>query len=176
MTTVRPLEASDAPAVRALRLRALREDHDSFLSSYEEEVREPEANTEERLRNPRPDSASFGAFEDGLLVGMLHVARDARRKTLHRATLGGMYVAPESRAHGHAQALLDAAIERMRGIGVEQIHLCVSTTADSARRLYRRAGFEVVGELKGAIKDGERYIDEELMVLRLRRQEPGRNR
>ncbi len=65
------------------------------------------------------------------------------------------------------RALLDAPVDRLRSLGVEQVHLYVATTADAARRLYRRAGFEVVGTLRDAMKEGERYIDEDLMVLRL---------
>jgi RimJ/RimL family protein N-acetyltransferase len=43
----------------------------------------------------------------------------------------------------------------------------VSTTAHQARRLYERAGFARVATLRDAMKDGARYLDEDLMILRL---------
>jgi RimJ/RimL family protein N-acetyltransferase len=45
--------------------------------------------------------------------------------------------------------------------------LDLTSTALAARRLYVRSGFVLVGTLKGAMKDGARYIDEDLMVLQL---------
>ncbi len=94
--------------------------------------------------------------------------RQSQRKGAHRANVWGMYVAPEARGRVVGRALIDEAASRLRAAGVEQAHLTVATTADAARRLYLRAGFVVVGTLREAMKDGERYIDEEIMVLRLR--------
>ena len=76
-------------------------------------------------------------------------------------------MAPEARGRGVGLALIEAAVERSRAAGIEQVHLTVSTTAQQARRLYERAGFVRVATREGAMKDGARYLDEELMVLRL---------
>ncbi|MCL2448284.1 MAG: GNAT family N-acetyltransferase [Polyangiaceae bacterium] len=165
---IRLLGENDARELRTLRLNALRDAPDSFLGTYEAEAAEPESLTVDRLRRTvdARDSGVLGAFEDGALVGMLGIARDTGRKASHRARLWGMYVAPAARKRGVARALLDAAIARLRAAGgVEQVHLTV--TADPAHRLYARAGFVVIGTLREAQKDGERYIDEEWMVLRL---------
>jgi ribosomal protein S18 acetylase RimI-like enzyme len=166
---IRVLGENDALELLTLRLRALRDAPDSFLSTYEAEAAESESVTAERLRRTADakDSGVLGAFEDGALVGMLGIVRDTQRKASHRAHLWGMYVAPEARKRGIGRALLDAAIARLRAAGVEQLHLTVSTKADSARRLYRHVGFALIGTLREAMKDGERYVDEELMVLRL---------
>jgi ribosomal protein S18 acetylase RimI-like enzyme len=166
---IRVLGENDALALRALRLQALRNAPDSFLSSYEAEAAESESVTAERLRRTADakDSGVLGAFDDRALVGMLGMVRDTQRKASHRAHLWGMYVVPDARKRGIGRALLDAAIARSRAAGVEQLHLTVSTNADPARRLYRHAGFVPIGTLREAMKDGERYVDEELMVLRL---------
>jgi ribosomal protein S18 acetylase RimI-like enzyme len=167
---VRPLTQADAEAFRALRLRGLREEPDPFLSTYDEEQAWPVERTRAHLGSLREAEADavLGAFEGGVLVGALGVARERQRKARHLAKLWGMYVAPEARGRGHGRALLDAALERLRGVpGVEQVHLTVITTDEAARRLYQRAGFTVVGLLRGAMKDGDRYLDEELMVCRL---------
>ncbi len=166
---IRVLGENDALELLTLRLRALRDAPDSFLSTYETEAAESESVTAERLRRTADakDSGVLGAFDDGALVGMLGIVRETQRKAAHRAHLWGMYVAPEARKRGVGRALLDAAIARLRAAGVEQLHLTVSTSAGSAQRLYRHVGFALVGTLREAMKDGERYVDEELMVLRL---------
>jgi ribosomal protein S18 acetylase RimI-like enzyme len=166
---IRVLGENDALELRALRLHALRDAPDSFLSTYEAEAVAPENVTAERLRRTADakDSGVLGAFEDGALVGMLGIVRDTHRKASHRAHLWGMFVAQVARKRGIGRALLDAAIARLRAAGVEQLHLTVSTNAEPARRLYRRAGFALIGTLREAMKDAERYVDEELMVLRL---------
>jgi RimJ/RimL family protein N-acetyltransferase len=64
--------------------------------------------------------------------------------------------------------LLDAAIARARAWpGVEQIQLAVMTENAPARRLYLAAGFEVFGLERRALRVGDRYVDEEHMVLHL---------
>jgi ribosomal protein S18 acetylase RimI-like enzyme len=166
---IRLLDEGDARVLRDLRLAALREAPDSFLSTYEVEAAEPESATAKRLRDVAGavDSGVLGAFEESELVGMLGLVRESRRKVAHRAFLWGMFVAPQARDRGTGQRLIEAAIERLRAAKVEQVHLEVATTAESARRLYRKMGFAVIGVHVGAMKDGDRYIDEELMCLRL---------
>lgn len=167
--SVRVLLEEDARALRALRLRALLDAPDSFLSSYDEEAAQPESLTAERLRHTAGsrDSGVLGAFDGEALVGMLGLAREGHARAAHRARLWGMFVAPEARRLGAGRALVEAAARRLREAGVEQVHLTVATTAADARRLYTRAGFLVVGALAQAMKDGDRYVDEELMALRL---------
>lgn len=167
---IRLLGEPDALSLRALRLRALRDKPDSFRSSYEAEAAEPEGTTAERLRQSAnaADSGVLGAFDGRALVGMLGIVRESRRKVAHCAHLWGVYVVAEARNRGFGGALLHSAIGRLRAAGVEQVHLTVAMTADSARRLYLRAGFEVIGTVREAMKDGDRYVDEELMVLRLK--------
>ncbi|WP_437667091.1 N-acetyltransferase family protein [Sorangium sp. So ce1182] len=168
--SVRRLTDADAAELRALRLRALREEPDPFLTTFDEDQARPLEDLVARLRqqSDASDSAVLGALEAGALVGMLGFYRDAHRKARHRVNLWGMYVAPEARGRGHGRALIDAALSRVAAIpGVEQVHLSVSVTSEAARGLYLRAGFKVVGLLPRAMKDGDRYIDEELMVRSL---------
>jgi ribosomal protein S18 acetylase RimI-like enzyme len=64
------------------------------------------------------------------------------------------------------QALLNrgGAIE-----GVEQVLLSGGITQEPAIRLYRSLGFDSFGEEPRALKIGDRYIDEEYMLLDLAR-------
>jgi uncharacterized membrane protein len=74
---IRLLAEADAAPLRALRLRALREEPDSFLSSHDVEAAEPEEVTRERLRQVAGAKASgvFGAFDGVALVGMPRMGR-----------------------------------------------------------------------------------------------------
>jgi len=55
--------------------------------------------------------------------------------------------------------------------GIEQIMLSVVTTQDAAIKLYRSLGFESFGCERRALKIGDRYLDEENMVLFVKRPE-----
>jgi hypothetical protein len=44
---------------------------------------------------------------------------------------------------------------------------CHATRCSPARRLYLARGFGVQGVLRGAMKDGEHYFHEDLMILQL---------
>ena len=156
------------PAYWDLRLRGLREHPEAFGMSYEESR---DQTLEQVLaRFLRPESFILGAAIERRLVGTVACAREHGQKLRHRATITGMYVAPEARGRGVGGALLDEAVARARGgwPGLEQIHLTVVTENAGAGRLYRRRGFAVYGVEPRALKIGDRYVDEELMVLDLR--------
>lgn len=166
---IRQLAAADAAAYRELRLRALREDPDAFGSTYDEMIARPLAHTAERLRAQAASAGSFtlGAF-DGALIGVVTLLREDGAKDRHRANVVGMHVAPEVRGRGVGRALLAEACARAARVdGLEQLHLAVVTTNAAARHLYRAMGFEPYGVEPRALKLGDRYWDEELMVLQL---------
>jgi len=166
---IRQLVEADAAVYRELRLRALREDPEGYSDSYEEAVARPLAVTQERLRAQAAADGSFtlGAFEE-TLVGMVTIVRGDRIKLRHRALLVAMYVAPEVRRQGVGRALVAEARARAARVpGLEQLHLFVVTSNEPALRLYRSVGFVTYGVEPRAMKLGDRYWDEELMVLQL---------
>jgi len=64
--------------------------------------------------------------------------------------------------------LMQTAIERARAQpGLLQIHLAVVSENERAIALYRALGFESYGREPRALHVNGRYLDEELMVLRL---------
>ncbi|HZS02139.1 MAG TPA: GNAT family N-acetyltransferase [Chloroflexota bacterium] len=165
---IRQLTHADAAEYRQLRLRGLREDPEAFGTTYDEELARPLTLIQERLRGSA-GGFTLGAF-DGTLIGVVTLVREVRAKSRHRATVIGMYVAAEVRGRGVGRALLVAACARARQIdGLEQLHLAVVTTNAPARHLYRSLGFQAYGLEPRALKLGDRYWDEELMVLYLRR-------
>jgi ribosomal protein S18 acetylase RimI-like enzyme len=160
------LDPSHAGLVRALRLRAVREEPTAFLSSYEEDVVGwTEDFVATSLSKPL-GTGVFGAFAESL-VGMVGLVRETRMKSRHRARIWGMYVAPESRARGIARTLLEHAIAEARAAGIEHLELTVAAPQSVARALYERLGFRSIGTIPSAMRVNGKDVDEALMVLTL---------
>ena len=94
---MRPLDAAEAGAFQALRLRGLREDPAPFAATYEEDA----ALSPEAVRDRFPAEEErfvLGAFDGaGRLVGAVGFSRERRAKTRHWGEVWGMYVAAEAR-------------------------------------------------------------------------------
>jgi ribosomal protein S18 acetylase RimI-like enzyme len=167
---IRLLTPDDAPAYRALRLRALQEHPEAFTSSYEEDVDHPLQVTTQRLASPR--QSFWGAFRGHELCGMVGLERETRAKNRHRAWVVGMYVAPEAGARGIGAQLLQALLARCRDEGLESLVLTVTDGNTHAQRLYERCGFRSFGIEPHAIKLGERSHAKNHMHLDLRTPAP----
>ena len=169
---VRPLGPQDATAFQAFRLRALREAPEAFGSTYDEEVDLPlEAVAGLLAPADGPPQVVLGAFADDVsagdaLVGIVVCHREHRTKARHKATVGGMFVAPDARGRGIGRALLERVIEEARGWpGVEKLTLTVVERATAARALYRAAGFRPYGlEPDSLRQDGARDTVEYLAL------------
>jgi ribosomal protein S18 acetylase RimI-like enzyme len=161
---IRRLAATDAPAYRALRLRSLREHPEAFTTSAEELERQPLADSEKRLA--AADMKWWGAFEGGHLAGYVGLDRETRAKSRHKATLVGMYVAPEFAGRGIGRALVDALLAEAKADGLESIVLTVTEGNAKAAQLYERCGFRSFGVEPRAIKvDGRAYAKNHMVLL-----------
>ncbi len=65
----------------------------------------------------------------------------ARRRSPRLARLTDLYVRPEARGHGLAEALVREVVARLAGEGVEALDLEVSASNGAARSVYGRWGF-----------------------------------
>jgi ribosomal protein S18 acetylase RimI-like enzyme len=149
-----------------LRLRALTEEPEAFGSAAEDFANQTAEEIATRLRST--DGAFvLGAWEPDL-VGMVGFSRQSGRKARHNGGIWGMYVAPEQRGRGIGRMLLTEALARATALsGLEQVHLTVVTTNAAAVGLYRSLGFVIYGTCPHALKLGDRYVDEHLMVLKV---------
>ncbi len=164
---IRELNEGDADSFWKLRLRALKEEPESFGAAYEESVDTPIADVAKRLSNSN-DSFVIGAFNPNL-VGMIGMFRRQGQKMRHKGIIWGMYVAPEGRGQGLGKALMSAALERASTIpDLEHLMLSVVTTKEAARNLYLSLGFKTYGVESEALKIGESALDEELMTFKLK--------
>lgn len=162
--------AESIDAYRMLRLRGLREHPESFGETPENF----EGKNNQQILERIEAQMRIGGFilvatsSSGELIGTVGLALNDDKKMRHRGTLWGMYVIPEARSHGVAQALIDELCVRAERIeGLEQLHLSVVTTNHSAYRLYQRMGFTTYGVDPKVLKLGDQAFDEHLMVKTL---------
>lgn len=159
---VRRLVEADAAEFRSIRLDGLRDSPEAFGSTYEAEKDRPIESFVESLSK----SHMAGAFVDGALLGVAGFYVLAGPKLAHRGNIWGVYVRPAGRGKGFGRALISHLLAEA-ATQVKQVHLTVVTDNAAAVRLYRQLGFETYGTEPRALKAGERYFDEYLMVRML---------
>ncbi|MGP4106490.1 GNAT family N-acetyltransferase [Virgibacillus sp. L01] len=161
---IRILEPEDAEAYRKLRLEALLNSPEAFISSYEE-VKNNSVDVY-KVRFQSDNAYNFGAFEGNELIGVATLVRETKVKIGHRTSIYAVYVTPYKRGRGVSKQLLQTAIDHANSLdGVEQVCISVVTKSDSAKSLYYALGFVPFGTHKRAVKLGDTFYDEEHMVL-----------
>jgi ribosomal protein S18 acetylase RimI-like enzyme len=142
--TIRRVLAQEWPRWREVRLRMLRDDAAFFSSRYEDAVREPDETWRRWVADSEPGGAKalFCAEEDRTWLGT--VGGFVRVDPME-AQLISMWVAPEARGRGVAQALIREMVSWADERGCERVFLFVQEANAAARRLYARAGFEPTG-------------------------------
>jgi len=168
---LRRLTEQDAKAYRELRSESLELEPQAFTAS----TAEHQALTLEEIKRrlgpgPSGDNFILGAFDSGQLVGMAGFFRRQGEKICHRGGIWGVYVTKPYQGKGLGHRLLEELIRQVRSQpGLEQVALGVSSLNHPAKRLYKSLGFEIYGRETRALKIGDSYVDEELMVLYLHR-------
>ena len=162
---IRQLNEEDATLYKRLRLEALQHHPEAFGSDYEAEKERPVEQYAMRFQNEQ--AATFGAFHEGELVGVVTIVCLEPIKMKHRANLFAMYVTPRIRKQQVGRQLVQEAVRTLEKRPViEQVHLSVVRTNEAAKALYRSLGFESYAIEPRALKIGNTYYDEELMWYR----------
>lgn len=165
--TIRTTTPDDAPALRELRLLALRTAPEAFGTHHDEDAAQPPERWVSRC-TPNENAALFvAAAGDGALMGMAGVVCDGRKKTGHAAFLWGVFVRPEARGSRLGTRLVETCLDWARARGLERARLSVVSSNGAAIRCYVRCGFSVYGVETDALRvDGVPY-DELLMARAL---------
>jgi GNAT superfamily N-acetyltransferase len=165
------LQPTDAAAYRLLMLQAYEGAADAFTSTAQERAAEPPSFWVQRIADPKGLSAAFGAFDGDALVGTVALEFSAKPKTLHKALVIGMYVAPQARARGVGRALLEASIAHALGRNdLLALTLTVTEGNGPAIHLYESAGFQTYGVEPQAIRTPSGFKGKVLMWRGLRPQ------
>ncbi|MGU3542601.1 N-acetyltransferase family protein [Methylobacterium sp. A52T] len=158
------LSGPDAAAFRELRLEGLHEHPEAFGASWEDEVRQSEAEFAARLDS----GVVFGSITEDTarLDGIVGIYRPTAAKTKHKAVIWSMYVRAEVRRFGLGAALLRTAIEHAT-LSAEELTLSVGVENYGALEFYKSVGFRKYGLELRALKIDNIYYDEVLMSLSL---------
>jgi GNAT superfamily N-acetyltransferase len=92
----------------------------------------------------------LAARADGRLAGSYYIAPNFSGRASHIANAGYM-VHPDFRGSGIGAALVDHSLEEARRRGFDAMMFNLVFESNSARRLYERVGFEVIGRIPDAV-------------------------
>ncbi len=147
-----------------LRLEALRESPEAFLTTYQAAIAKenPVDSTAKRLE--AVSNYTYGAYMERQLVGVVTMLRKEQEKVAHKGDILAMYVTKSARGNGVGYELLKKAKQDAAEIGIEQLGLSVVADNLAAQHLYKKAGFTCYGVEKNAIKQENEYVDEIHMV------------
>jgi RimJ/RimL family protein N-acetyltransferase len=163
---IRPLTAADAGSFREIRLQAIADSPSAVWPTHDEEAQRTMPEIEARI-GQTDNQVVFGAFVDTELVGIAGLRREPLEQVRHKAVLWGVFISSDWRRAGFARRLLSHVTTYARANGVLQIHLGVNAENARARALYHALGFVSYGLEPRAMRVGDKYFDEEHMVLRL---------
>jgi GNAT superfamily N-acetyltransferase len=155
---IQRLTTADGPRLRDIRLRALLDAPDAFVTTFEESAARPPEYWTEQLANLATFVAVSEEGDVGLVRGGPYVGKPAA------AILLSMWVAPKHRGSGVGDALIDSVIGWARAEGYKRLLLDVGNANAHAISLYERKGFKSTGQASsyprpsGAILEHEREL------------------
>lgn len=94
------------------------------------------------------DRVLLAAHDDGRVVGTVQIVRASSENGTHRAEIQRLAVRAEIRGRGIGRALLEAAAERARAMGLTLLWLTTHADTD-ADRIYERCGWTRLGVMPG---------------------------
>ena len=160
MPDIKLLAPHQWPTLRDIRLRALRDSPESFLSTVERETSYGEEQWRAEFARGEWNIGFLGA-ED---VSLLGVTRELDTP-MSQCYLEYLWVAPSRRRSGLARQLLAVVLDRLQAVGVRTVFLWVLDGNEEAAQLYKSIGFVSTSHRQPLEADPDR--SEERMQLNL---------
>ena len=160
------LQVGDESRLRTIRLQALSDAPDAFLTTLEEASQWTHSAWTSQLQGLH----TLVVVQDGLDVGMVRGYVDWKTNPL-AAWVISMWVAPHARRQGVGVLLISSLVEWARQESVAQLHLEVGVHNTAAQALYKRLGFVDTGRSRGQLQPREN-IEELELVLSISREKP----
>ncbi len=154
---VRKAVSGDEPILRRLRLAAMTDSPEAFGSSYEREA----ARTSDDWARWIANGSTFLAESTAGVPNGLAAAIPDRddRAVVH---LMAMWVGPDARGTGAADALIAAVVRWARAHGARTVRLAVEKQNARARRVYARNGFAATGRETAGTRPGMIEVEMEV--------------
>ncbi|MBG6095925.1 GNAT family N-acetyltransferase [Nocardioides luteus] len=153
---VRVVVEDEWPALKQVRLAALQDTPEAYWDSYEEVATWPDERWRLWAASGAAVIAWVGDKPSGLAAGII---QDDEHHMI------SMWLAPDARGHGLAEALVHGVADWARRDGATVLTLWVVDGNESGRRLYERIGFELTGDVQPFPEGDPRT--ESKMALRL---------
>jgi ribosomal protein S18 acetylase RimI-like enzyme len=148
---------------KQLRLESLKESPLAFGSAFEEEAKLGVGEWKKRMKN------TYFAMTGDIPVGMIVCSFNKEVKFRHIAEIYSFYVRAGYRGRGIGKALLGHALRLAKNSPrTIKVRLYVNSQQWAAVKMYRIAGFAVVGRLVREMKVGERFYTMLVMEKRIR--------
>lgn len=114
--------------------------------------------------NIEQNAVQFVALVDGRVVGWCDISKSDRIIFKHAGTMG-LGVIAEYRGKGIGKALIQAALDKARAIGLTRVELQVRNNNVQALEIYKKFGFQIEGVKKNAVLLDGVYEDSICMAL-----------
>ena len=167
---VRFVESGDGPALRTLRIEALRLHPVALTADLAETEARPAEHWAQHVARAGGGGDEVIVVADaggGGLVGMAGVYTPKQPKLAHAGTVWGVYVRETFRGRGVGEALVRACVDWSRAKGLVTLKLSVTDGNAAAERCYERCGFVRQGVEPLAVRCDGKFYDEALMWMRL---------
>ena len=159
---VRPLKDSEAKALRAVWLEALKAEPEFYGAQLASAQKKPLAFYKKRISG----GGAFGAFVKGKMVGFGAVRPMRLPGMYHKADMWGLYLREPLRGGGLAEDIIER-IEEFARQRFDVINVRVVDKNLRMRRFLDRTGYKLFGIERRALKSDGHYFDEEMRAKRI---------
>lgn len=168
---IKKLTSTHAHQYQRLRLEALQNYPQAFLSLYENEKQKTIYEFEWEIKSsyPTPFWGYYGVFENQQLLAYLQISKSPLPKQAHLAYVYNLYVSHQHQRQKVGNQLMRFIITQIKkkGENIEQIRLAHNGKNLQAHNFYKSLGFKTEAIKKKTIKYQDEYDDEIEMVLYL---------